>query len=240
MSNQRRYFCTLVLSLCLVATAMGQGVRQSANDQPSAKRAEISQRESQDLVIKRVQPAYPPLARQARVQGTVLLEAEISQEGTVENLRLISGHPMLVATAIDAVKQWRYKPYLLNGRAVEVRTQVAVNFTLSGPSPTSVSQDQQDSANGSAERAQYDEQLKLAMADWKNNKAEEAIEIAAKLIKSDPKRWEGYGLAGAIERAMNNVPEAKAAYQRALDLAPAGDKPQIRQAMQEIEKDTNK
>jgi periplasmic protein TonB len=83
-------------------------------------------------LIRRVQPEYPALARQARVQGQVLLAAVISKEGAIENLRVISGHPMLVRAAINAVKQWRYRPYILNGEPVEVETQIEVNFSLSG------------------------------------------------------------------------------------------------------------
>ena len=83
-------------------------------------------------LIYRVQPAYPPLARSARIQGTVQLRAIISRTGTIENLQVMSGHPMLVGAAIDAVRQWRYRPYLLNGEPVEVETQVTVNFSLSG------------------------------------------------------------------------------------------------------------
>jgi protein TonB len=96
------------------------------------QRVRVSQGVSQGLLIRRVQPAYPPLARQARIQGTVVLQAEISKEGTIQNLQLVSGHPMLAPAAIEAVKQWRYKPYLLNGEPVAVETQVVVNFTLSG------------------------------------------------------------------------------------------------------------
>jgi len=96
------------------------------------QRVRVSLGVSQGLLIKKVQPNYPPLARQARIQGTVLLQAEISKDGTIENLRLISGHPMLAPAAIEAVKQWRYKPYLLNGEPVAVETQVQVNFSLSG------------------------------------------------------------------------------------------------------------
>lgn len=96
------------------------------------QRVRVSLGVSQGLLIKKVQPAYPPLARQARIQGTVLLQAEISKDGAIENLRLISGHPMLAPAAIEAVKQWRYKPYMLNGEPVAVETQVQVNFTLSG------------------------------------------------------------------------------------------------------------
>lgn len=83
-------------------------------------------------LIRRVQPIYPPLARSARVQGSVLLAAEISKDGTIKDLKLISGHPMLVPAAIQAVSQWRYRPYVLNGEAIEVETQITVNFTLSG------------------------------------------------------------------------------------------------------------
>ncbi|HEY1270900.1 MAG TPA: energy transducer TonB [Terriglobales bacterium] len=96
------------------------------------QRVRVSQGVSQGLLIKRVQPNYPPLARQARIQGQVVLQAEISKDGTIQNLQLISGHPMLAPAAIEAVKQWRYKPYLLNGEPVAVETQVVVNFTLSG------------------------------------------------------------------------------------------------------------
>src|SRR5205807_10555437 len=96
------------------------------------QRVRVSQGVSQGLLVKKTQPAYPPLLRQARIQGTVVLQAEISKDGSIQNLRLISGHPMLAPAAIEAVKQWKYKPYLLNGEPVEVETQVQVNFTLSG------------------------------------------------------------------------------------------------------------
>jgi protein TonB len=83
-------------------------------------------------LMLRVQPLYPPLARQARIQGQVVIRAVISRNGMIENLQVLSGHPMLVQAAIDAVKQWRYRPYFLNGEPVEVETQVTVNFLLSG------------------------------------------------------------------------------------------------------------
>lgn len=96
------------------------------------QRVRVSSGVQSGLLVRRVQPNYPPLARQARIQGVVVLQAQISKEGNIENLQLISGHPMLAPAAIEAVKQWRYKPYLLNGEPVEVETQVVVNFTLSG------------------------------------------------------------------------------------------------------------
>ena len=83
-------------------------------------------------LLHKVQPEYPPLARAARIQGSVVLKAIISKEGTIKDLRVINGHPMLVKAALDAVSQWRYRPYYLNNEPVEVETQVTVNFVLSG------------------------------------------------------------------------------------------------------------
>jgi len=77
-----------------------------------------------------VQPLYPPLARMARIQGPVVVAAVISKQGVMERVQAISGHPMLIRAAVDAVSQWRYKPYILNGEAIEVETQITVNFVL--------------------------------------------------------------------------------------------------------------
>jgi protein TonB len=96
------------------------------------QRVRVSAGVTSGLLIRKVNPNYPPLARQARISGTVVLRAVISKDGSIENLSLVSGHPMLAPAAIDAVKQWKYKPYLLNGEPVEVDTEVQVNFTLAG------------------------------------------------------------------------------------------------------------
>jgi len=84
-------------------------------------------------LVHQVKPTYPQLARTARVQGSVVLEAIIDREGRVEDLRVLSGHPLLVRAAWEAVQQWRYRPTLLNGEPVEVLTQVTVNFSLGAP-----------------------------------------------------------------------------------------------------------
>jgi protein TonB len=96
------------------------------------QRVRVSAGVSQGLLIHQVKPTYPSLARQARIQGAVVLQAVIGKDGSIQNLRAVSGHPMLTPAAIDAVKQWRYKPYYLNGEPVEVDTQITVNFTLAG------------------------------------------------------------------------------------------------------------
>jgi periplasmic protein TonB len=81
-------------------------------------------------LIFQVRPEYPEVARMARIQGAVRLEAVISKEGTVESLKVVSGPPLLMKAAFDAVAQWRYQPTLLNGEPVEVATEIEVNFTL--------------------------------------------------------------------------------------------------------------
>jgi periplasmic protein TonB len=91
----------------------------------------ISHMSEGDLVHK-ILPAYPPLAQAARIQGPVVLQAVISKQGMIENLRVVLGHPMLVPAAIEAVRQWRYRPYVLNSEPVEVETQITVNFFLGG------------------------------------------------------------------------------------------------------------
>ena len=83
-------------------------------------------------LIHRVQPDYPAPARQFRIQGLVVLRAMIGRDGAIEDLQVLSGHPMLVKAAVEAVRQWRYRPYELNGEPVEVETEVKVNFILSG------------------------------------------------------------------------------------------------------------
>ena len=87
-------------------------------------------------LLHQVAPAYPPLAKSARVQGIVILEATISRTGEITDLRVISGHPLLVQAAIDAVKQWKYKPTVLSGEPVDVITTITVNFSLQDRSDT--------------------------------------------------------------------------------------------------------
>jgi protein TonB len=81
-------------------------------------------------LIYQVKPVYPQIAIRTRIQGTVVLEAVITKEGTIESLQVVSGHPLLTQAAVDAVKQWRYRPTMLNGDPVSVITTVTVTFTL--------------------------------------------------------------------------------------------------------------
>ena len=103
--------------------------------QSPAQRARVGGNVIAANLISQVEPVYPELARQARIQGVVVLEAEISREGTVENLKVVTGHPLLTQAALDAVKQWRYKPIMLNGQPVPVVTTITVNFAFSAGGP---------------------------------------------------------------------------------------------------------
>jgi len=95
------------------------------------KRIRVSQGVTEGRLIQKIEPKYPPLALSARIQGQVVLAAIISKTGEIQNLVLVSGHPLLVPAALTAVKQWRYRPFLLNGEPVEVETTITVNFQLS-------------------------------------------------------------------------------------------------------------
>jgi len=97
---------------------------------PVKETLKVSQGVSQGLLVKRVQPVYPPQARQMHLEGTVQLLASIRKDGSISGVKQVSGDAILGRAAIDAVRQWKYKPYFLNGEPVEIQTQITVNFKL--------------------------------------------------------------------------------------------------------------
>jgi TonB family protein len=97
---------------------------------PNITRIRVARDVQAAKLLFQPEPEYPPLAKMARIQGIVRLDAVINQDGTVQDLRVISGHPLLVKAALDAVPHWRYQPTLLNGAQVEVATEIDVNFAL--------------------------------------------------------------------------------------------------------------
>jgi protein TonB len=96
------------------------------------KKVTISNGIAVGLLVQKTAPIYPPIAKSARVQGTVVIQATISKNGTIENSHAVSGPTMLRQAALDAVKSWRFRPYLLDGEPVEVDTTVNVVFNLGG------------------------------------------------------------------------------------------------------------
>lgn len=103
----------------------------AAAAKPPAKPVQVGGKVQAAWLIKKVMPVYPPLARQARISGAVRLVGVVAKDGTIQQLQVVSGHPMLVPSALDAVRQWVYRPTLLNGEAVEVIAPIDVIFTLS-------------------------------------------------------------------------------------------------------------
>jgi TonB family protein len=106
----------------------------SNENSPTPRRLPVGANVQQAKLIRQPKPVYPPLARQARVEGTVKLDAIIAKDGTVQDLKVVSGDPLLAPAALEAVKQWVYSPTKVNGEFVEVATQIDVNFSLSNPS----------------------------------------------------------------------------------------------------------
>jgi len=90
----------------------------------------VSQGVSQGLILKKIAPSYPPTALRLRVEGPVDLLATISKKGDISGVKILSGDRTLARAAVDAVKRWKYKPYLLDGSPVEIQTQITVNFKL--------------------------------------------------------------------------------------------------------------
>jgi periplasmic protein TonB len=107
-------------------------VPAKAPDPTPVKRIRVASRVVEANLIHDVPPQYPPEAGRARLEGAVVLMAVIGQDGSVKDVRVESGLPILAQAAIDAVKQWRYKPYLIDGQPVEVDSRITINFTLSG------------------------------------------------------------------------------------------------------------
>lgn len=110
------------------------GLAQSTAPPPSVARPagpkKVSSGVMEGNLIKKIDPPYPSMAKIAHIQGDVVLQATISKQGTIENLRGISGHPILIQAAMEAVRQWRYRPYELNSEPVEVETTVTVRFHM--------------------------------------------------------------------------------------------------------------
>jgi TonB family protein len=122
----------VVFGMFNATPSLAEGQEQNASEAQGTELVHVRKDIMQGLIIpeSKVSPKYPDEAKKARIQGTVVLDATISKKGDVENLQITSGHPILVPAAIDAVKQWKYKPFLLNGKPVEVQTQIEVKFTL--------------------------------------------------------------------------------------------------------------
>lgn len=125
-------------------TPQDSGAAQSESTAKSGPRIRMGGNVMSAKILEKVPPVYPPLARQTRIQGTVRLHAIIGKDGSVKQLEVMSGHPLLVQSALDAVKKWQYEPVLLNGEPVEVDTTIDVIYALNQDSAGPASPDQVD------------------------------------------------------------------------------------------------
>jgi periplasmic protein TonB len=139
IAGSRNQLLIVAFAFFTTALALGKPQDQStpASTQPQSqpelpKRVRVSSGVSAGLLLKRVNPVYPKTARKKHIQGVVIMSAMIDKNGDIANLVVVSGDPTLAKAATEAVQQWKYRPYLLQGQPVEVETQIQVNFTLAG------------------------------------------------------------------------------------------------------------
>lgn len=120
----------VIVSADTSASALPNLVNVSTTSTPVLQTVTVSQGVSQGLVIKKVQPTYPGNALRLQLEGSVHLLATIGKSGNITKVKTLGGEPLLAQAATEAVKQWKYKPYLLNGEPVEIQTQITINFKL--------------------------------------------------------------------------------------------------------------
>ena len=127
----RKFMLIAILLLLPVAYAQQP-------DSPRPERIRVSSGVAEGQIIRRIDPVYPKEAQENHIQGEVVLTATISKEGNIINLKVVSGHPLLADAAVEAVKQWKYRPYILNDEPVEIETTVTVRYIHHQPTPTRI------------------------------------------------------------------------------------------------------
>lgn len=167
---------------------------------------------AQGHLIFKVQPTYPNKARRDRIEGSVVLSAVIAKEGNVKDLTLISGHPLLVDAAMDAVKQWRYEPYKLKGQPVDVRTVITVNFTLSGNGA--------DTAPPDAARL-TDDAYSAAAASCRDNGFAACLDDLKKFTALNPTHPLAWNELGLAYLSLENYEEAEKSFRTQIEVNPA-------------------
>ena len=128
-----RWMCAWVCAFALGIASAALGQESRIDTPPPAKRelpkrVRVSEGIMRGLLVKKVQPQYPKEARKKHIQGSVVMKAVISHEGDVQELTVLSGDPLLVPAALEAAKQWKYRPYLLQGQPVEMESQIKMTF----------------------------------------------------------------------------------------------------------------
>lgn len=181
LSAQRQEAGLVIQSWKYAAPSGGQsGTGPDSKKQTDTETTAVKPEQAEENLIKKVAPIYPPLAKQVRIQGKVIVRVVISKMGAVESVNVLSGHPLLVQAAIDAVKQWQYKPFLVDGQPVKASTEVEVPFLL-GVSDASYQAEQKNNADYFKREDECRNLLKAQKYSDAEASCKSAVELAEKL-----------------------------------------------------------
>ncbi len=210
-SLHKLIFALLAVSLCFASTAFAQETQREGPQPPKIIRK--SGGVFQGSATKRVEPAYPPLAKAAKVSGSVVVEVTLDEEGKVISARALSGHPLLKDAAVAAARAWKFAPTMLEGVPVKVIGTITFNFTLGDPRRIEELEAQVRGNPGSAEA-----HLKLADAykDWGRN--DEAIAEYNEAIRIKPEYATAYYELGHTYDRVGRYDEAREAYRQSVRL----------------------
>jgi TonB family protein len=221
MSSVKQRALKSIGRLFLIALVACASVRA----QQATKAVEVSQASADEHLAKRVDPVYPPLAKAVRVQGTVTLKVAISQEGTVTDVKTVSGSPILLSAAINAVKQWQYKPFMVEGKPADVSTVIEVPFSL-GISEADYKKEQE----ASDRYFKQEEKCRGLLQRGQYTDAEQACTPLVELANQMPaerrmERLTAYQYAGHAEFGQKKFPDALSFYKQELGIADVALKP---------------
>jgi len=185
----------------------------------------VQAKDAEQNLVKKVAPVYPPLPRQARIQGIVKIEVLISKTGTVDSYKVLNGHPLLVQAAINAVKQWQYKPFLVDDQPVTASTVVEVPFSLGIPEPK-----QEAWLTDNQTYFRREEECRAFLKERRFAEAEAScrslIQLSEKLsLEQQMERMTANELSGRALYQLNKFAEALIFFQRELAIGIARLKP---------------
>lgn len=192
---------------------------------PAQQSFEVTKADATEHLIKKVEPEYPAIAKAARVQGKVTLKATISESGAATDAKLVDGAPMLVSTAINAVKQWQYKPFIVDGKTTAVATVIEVPFSL-GISEADYKKEQEAANN----YFKQEDKCRGLLKEKQYSDAESSCRTAAELVQKLPperanERRLAYELLGHALLSEKKFSDALVPYQKELAIAQASLRP---------------
>jgi TonB family protein len=187
--------------------------------------AEIANANADEHLVKRIEPVYPPMAKAARLQGKVLLKVTISKGGAVTDVTAVSGHPMLIPSAVEAVKKWQYKPFLVDGQPVAVKTEIELPFSL-GISDANYKKEQQSADDYFKQQDKCRELVRTKQYGDAESSCRTAVELVEKLpTDRQNERRLAYQFLGHSLLFQKKFSDALAPYQKELTIAQASLRP---------------